>query len=453
MKLKKNQPLVSIIIRTKNEERWILRCINRIKEQNYKNYEIIIIDNYSTDNTLVKLSKYKNIKIIKIKNYFPGLAINKGIKNSNGQLCVILSAHCLPVKNTWLSSLVDTILENNNYAAVYGKQEPMEFSSNEDKRDLYLIFGLDKKIQIKDTFFHNANSIIRKEVWKKIKFDNKTPNIEDRLWAEKIIKKKYNIVYQPSANVYHYHGIHQNNNDERLSNVVKIVSNNIKTGSIDPKKTNTFAILPIRGTSSKLKKINLIELTINRLKNSKYINKIVVTSDNRQTLKLSKDLGSDIQILRPKKLSKPNVNLEEVQKYTLKELEKKGHEIDLVLHCEETYPFRDKDIFDKMIMKILSEGLDTVIISKNENNWLWSEKNNAFYRVDSGDVPRNFKEKSMIGYHGIGCLTYPEFIRNGKLLGKKIGLLEIKNPLSFIEVRSSTSIKIAEQILINSKIL
>ncbi len=447
---KKLDPLVSIIIRTKNEERWISRCIKKILDQKYKNYEIIIVDNYSTDNTIEKLSKFNVKKIVKIKKYLPGYAINKGIKEADGEFCVILSAHCLPAKNTWLSSLVNTIQENKNYAAVYGKQEPMEFSSNSDKRDLFLIFGLDKRVQIKDTFFHNANSIIRKDIWEKYKFDNYVTNIEDRIWAKKIINKKFNIVYQPDANVFHYHGIHQNNNKDRLQNVVKIVSNSITTGSIDPNKTNIYAVLPIKGESLRISNTHLIELTIKQLNSSKYIDKIVVTSDNKSTLKLAKKFNADIQILRPKKLSHPKVNLEQVQKYTLFELEKKGHDIDLIIHCEETYPFRDKKIFDKMIEKILTEGLDTVIVSKNESNWLWSENKNSLQRIDSGDVPRKYKEKSMVGYHGIGCITYPEFIRKGKLLGDSIGLYQIENPLSFFEIRSKQSKSIASKILNSS---
>ena len=58
----KNQ-LVSIIIRTKNEERWIASCLNAIYEQDYKNFEIIIVDNESKDNTL------KIIVIIKLQKY------------------------------------------------------------------------------------------------------------------------------------------------------------------------------------------------------------------------------------------------------------------------------------------------------------------------------------------------------------------------------------------------
>ena len=52
-----NKPLISIIVRTKNEERWIESCIQNIKNQNYKKVEIIIVDNNSTDKTLDKIKK------------------------------------------------------------------------------------------------------------------------------------------------------------------------------------------------------------------------------------------------------------------------------------------------------------------------------------------------------------------------------------------------------------
>ena len=45
-----------------------------------------------------------------------------------------------------------------------------------------------EKIQIKDSFFHNANSAINKKVWKKYPFDEKTKHIEDKIWGHQIIK-------------------------------------------------------------------------------------------------------------------------------------------------------------------------------------------------------------------------------------------------------------------------
>ena len=48
--------LVSIVIRTKNEEKWIESCLKSVFNQNYKNFEVILVDNKSTDNT-VKIAK------------------------------------------------------------------------------------------------------------------------------------------------------------------------------------------------------------------------------------------------------------------------------------------------------------------------------------------------------------------------------------------------------------
>ena len=117
------KPLISIVVRTKNEERWIESCIQNIKNQNYKKIEIIIVDNFSTDKTLEKIKKYK-LKILKIKNFLPGKAINDGIKKSKGSIIVCLSAHCIPVNKYWLENLVND-LSDANVAGVYGKQEPL----------------------------------------------------------------------------------------------------------------------------------------------------------------------------------------------------------------------------------------------------------------------------------------------------------------------------------------
>ena len=50
-----------------------------IFEQTYKNFEVIIVDNYSKDLT-IKLAKRFKVKIVKIKNYKPGKAINLALE-------------------------------------------------------------------------------------------------------------------------------------------------------------------------------------------------------------------------------------------------------------------------------------------------------------------------------------------------------------------------------------
>ena len=214
---------VSVIIRSKNEEKWIEQCLFSIKNQNYSDHEIIIVDNDSTDNTLKIASKY-NCKIFKIRgtqfNY--SRALNLGIEKSRGKLIAIISAHCIPINERWLSYMTHHFIDEK-VSAVYGKQEPLPDSSPIDKRDLWFTFGQDRKSQIKDCFFHNANSMIRKDLWLQKKFNENINSLEDQEWAKYMLKKNKKIIYEPNAVVFHFHGIHQNNNQERLIRNVKVI--------------------------------------------------------------------------------------------------------------------------------------------------------------------------------------------------------------------------------------
>jgi CMP-N-acetylneuraminic acid synthetase len=321
---------------------------------------------------------------------------------------------------------------------VYGRQEPMIFSSSSDKRDLLITFGLDRKIQIRDSFFHNANSIFKKEIWKQISFDEKTKNIEDRLWAQKIINKGYNIVYTPKSSVYHYHGIHQDNNKKRLNNVVKIIEGNLKNyspGRVDIKKLLIAAVIPTKGELQKYENKFKLEFTLQVIKKSNFIKKIFVSTDSNKNAKLIKQLGA-IPIIRNKIYSSKNINIEQVQKYVLNQIDKK-FDLDLFFHFEETFPFRDYRMLDKMINVIVDQGFDSVIAAKRDPGWLWMEKSNKdLLRIDEGDKPREEKNCTYIGLKGVGLVTYPEFIRKGNLLGNKIGMFEIYNQISQIEVRN-----------------
>ena len=405
------KPFVSIIIRTKNEERWITYCLKSVSRQSYKNFEIIIVDNNSNDKTLEKARQHNIKKIININKYFPGRALNKGIKEANGKYIVCLSAHCIPKNKFWLINLFKSIENNKKFAAVYGRQEPMSFSSLGDKRDLLITFGLDERIQKKDSFFHNANSIIKKDLLIKYPFDNKTTNIEDRLWAQKILKKGYQIFYSPKASVYHYHGIHQDGNRQRLKNVVNIIEksdqNLIGKGRINPNDLNIFAVIPIRGKCKKLKSNYLLKYTIDNLKKTKYVKSIFVSTDNKKTAQIAKKLGAKCPFIRSKRFSHSKINLETVQQYNLKMIEKQGIFPDLFIHVEETFPFRAKDLIDSMIERLLNDGYDSVVASKSEFSWIWKEKDKKnFDRIDEGDIPRKFKKKdtnkpSRIGMHNL----------------------------------------------------
>ena len=85
----------------------------------------------------------------------------------------------------------------------------------------------------------------------------------------------------------------------------------------------------------------------------------------------------------------------------------------------------------------------------------WGPNDNGFQRLDSGDVPREFKEKTFLGLHGLGCVTHPEFIRNENMTGTRTGLYKVEFPLAGFEVRDSNSSQIGELLLnaMNKKLI
>jgi rhamnosyltransferase len=446
----KIQPLVSIIIRTKNEEKWIASCLRSVFKQKYPKYEIIIVDNASTDRTVKRAQEYP-VKVINIDEFYPGKAINAGIRVSSGNYIVCLSGHCIPVDDHWLENLVRD-LDDPNVAGVYGRQEPLSYSSDFDKRDLITVFGLDKKVQVKDSFFHNANSAIRREVWSQIPFDEQVTNIEDRVWGQQAIAAGMKIIYEPTASVYHWHGIHQDLNPARAQRVVSILESlnglTPRANHQSPAELNTVAVIPLRGRSRKLNGTTLLEYAIRATRQARYIREVIVATDDQETANIAKSLGAHVPFIRPQLLSEDYVDVADVLRYTLDQIETKSGVPDLIFALEETYPFRTSAMLDGMIERIVNEGLDSVIAARIENRGLLIESDGRTTLVGEGFMPRKLKQsKAMIGLIGFGCVTHPMFLRQGNLFGSKIGVFDVGHPLCSLEVRDEASFDIADKMI------
>ncbi len=96
------KPILSIIIRTLNEEKWLKDSLLAIKNQTIRNTEVIIVDSGSTDKTL-DIAKKFNCKIVQInqKDFSYPYALNIGVKNAKAEIVGILSGHSIPISEKW----------------------------------------------------------------------------------------------------------------------------------------------------------------------------------------------------------------------------------------------------------------------------------------------------------------------------------------------------------------
>jgi len=114
--MKNNLPLVSVIIPCRNEEKYIGKCLDTILEQDYpkKKIEVLIIDGRSEDNTKEIIKNYSEkfpfIKLLENPKKFTNFAFNIGIKESKGEIIMIMGAHA-GYKKDYISKCIKYLKE------------------------------------------------------------------------------------------------------------------------------------------------------------------------------------------------------------------------------------------------------------------------------------------------------------------------------------------------------
>ena len=93
-----DQALVSVVIPAYNHARFLPESIDSVLAQTYPRYEIIVVDDGSTDNTPDVVRRYDGVRYVKQRNRGPARARNRGIRESHGDFLVFLDAddHLLP---------------------------------------------------------------------------------------------------------------------------------------------------------------------------------------------------------------------------------------------------------------------------------------------------------------------------------------------------------------------
>lgn len=124
-----NQPKVSIVILGYNRVHMLQKCIKSLKEQDYKNTEIILVDNASTDNSVDVAKSYGIKKIIQLKsNKGFGPANNEGVKIAEGDFVLFVN-NDMYLENNCISELVKEITKDPKIFAVDALQYDWEGTS------------------------------------------------------------------------------------------------------------------------------------------------------------------------------------------------------------------------------------------------------------------------------------------------------------------------------------
>lgn len=221
---------------------------------------------------------------------------------------------------------------------------------------------------------------------------------------------------------------------------------------------NTIAIIPIRGDDPqgqpefRLGGRPLLAYTVEAAKASRLIGRVVVTTDSPDIAQLARDCGAEAPFLRPADLSGRDVPLGRVLRHAVDWLDREErYPTDIVTLLEITHPIREEGLIDQVLGVLLEQQLDSVFVAVEEGQTFWRmDRYGALVRVgDSEDLPRQSREPLYREMGGIVTATRAAFIKEGKRLGKKVGLIPLRTLSARVDTRDEVGLFLARHLTLS----
>lgn len=222
-----------------------------------------------------------------------------------------------------------------------------------------------------------------------------------------------------------------------------------------------LAVIPARGGSKGVPKKNikklsgkhLIGYTIEAAKNSKYANRVVVSTEDYEIAKISKYYGAEVPYLRPSELSVDTSPTIDSILHMVNYLEKnEEYKPDYILLLQCTSPLRNSNHIDDAVEKLLNSDFEALVsVCEAENNPYWV---NVFdgdvlkYFIEEGkyisrrqDLPKSYR------LNGAIYLIKTEVLKRSKTLEPETLTGYIMDAYSSIDIDTELDFKIAEVLM------
>jgi rhamnosyltransferase len=188
-----NRPLASVVIRNRNELRYLERLLCALNLQTVRP-EIVLVDNESTDGS-AEMAAASGAKLIHIarSEFTYGRAINIGVASAAADIVILLSSHSLPVGELFIESCLKPFSDPR-----VGAVRCLRLELAHEWLNPVVLEG-----QITWDFPfsrlpENNGCAFRKAIWREIPFDEQIEAGEDRLWCYHVLNAGHRIAIAPA---------------------------------------------------------------------------------------------------------------------------------------------------------------------------------------------------------------------------------------------------------------
>ena len=454
------QPKVTVYIPVFNYAQYVEKAIESVLNQTFKDWELIVINDGSTDETekiLKKYESYDKVTIVNQENKGLTISCNIALRLSNGEYIMRLDGDDYLDKNALL--VMTHFLDEHPeiglvYPDYYLVDERGEIISIERKESINN--GSDVLLDIPP---HGACTMFRKKILLEMGGYNEEITCQDSydIWLRFIEVYKADNINLPLFYYCQHNGSLTKNNIKILDTRQKIKRKHaeLKRKRARTEQIKRVAIIPVRSHSDVMFRMSLQELagrpmidyTVAEAVKSGVFNRIVVVSEDDEINSYTKDYYKDVTaIKRPVEFARRNTGLEKTVQLVLDSLmEKEGekYEEGMLLFIES--PLKKA----KHILK----AIDTLHIFETDNVIPLCETNSPYYVRNKGSLERignqeKFRLERKTIYRGNGALLLfrTKNLEKGSIFGNKIGHIIMLKEES-ININSLFDFKIAEFLL------
>lgn len=438
-----DSPLVSVYITNYNYERFIRQSIDCIFEQSFKNWELIIIDDGSSDGSrsiIEEYRKYSQVTIIYQQNKGLNITNNVAMRVAKGKYIMRLDADDYLVPHA-LERMAETLEADDKLGLVFPDYYYVDAEGHitgEEKRH-----NFEKEVSLYDQPAHGACTMIRLSFLKKIGGYNESFTCQDGydLWLKFITHYSVRNVTEPLF-YYRRHGSNLTTNEERILETRRAIKKTFL--DLQSVEEATVLVIPARNTKIKGQSIplfdsgkgNLLERKVNSGLAAKTIKAVYVVSEDEEILNFASTKysgeSSVYVIERPAKLAGPNQTLGATVQLAVDHARDQGLDFRFVMTAALDYPYVGADILDDAINTIELFKSDSVLGVRPDNKMYYRHTGHSLDPIlDQEKFTRIEREALYRAVGGIMASTLTNFLENGRINSGKMSHIIVDENSAF----------------------
>jgi CMP-N-acetylneuraminic acid synthetase len=432
-------PKVSVIVTAHNYAEFIKEALDSALAQTFDDFELVVVDDGSTDETPEILRNYsyeypETVRVVTLDGIGLAGACNRGIEVAEGDYIIRLDAddyfdeNILTIEANCLDSNPDIDLVYPDYYTVDKHGEII---------DHVRLPKVGEEVKLLDRSPLAAGAMYRRDAWEEIGGYNESLSYQEDydFWIKFITEFDVHNVNLPLM-YYRQHGSSMSTNFSARMDARRDVKHDFVEKRVDTSEIDVLGVIPARRESrvdppeseesieclalSEIDGRSLIDYNIKEALTSEHIDRLLVSTEDEEVARQSKEAGADVPFLRQPELSSPTAQLSEVMESLLDRLD--TDEIpDIITVLPYVSPLRTANQIDEAIDTAVMFSVDSVISVSENKKFLWRPGKYGLEPLFKKRLLRRDRETT---YHENGAIyvTRPETVRNqSELIGQHVG--------------------------------